>query len=484
MIRGGACFICCKTSTTNCSKCRDVFYCSRECQLADWKRHKIDCETVHKFALRDLSQKYGGCQRGLVMRTPAKAGEVLYEKKPYLFMSGMMKASDPEETERILHLDKCEHRAVGGRDGNTDLCMELCILLLIHDQRRARAILKQCEKTPAPRKLHSPPHEVVYQDLLKFLMLKGSVIDFTFWDSKKIGLVYDHVMSYYFWSETLDGNLLGAAYDPLIGSVNHACNPNAVSRILPDRVLLIAARDLKIGEELTCSYFFACFGIFDGPALDLSVRVNCGFNCVCDAHTSDVPHFSPGRHIEELEGMFAGCEKNDIGKRLDMLWSRCKDHRALIPGSEEFDSYAAFKLGYHMLVNSKQIGQGFNPEIGLWAALIMKYASEQNTVNLAPKIMANWECFKYQLLLIAKELAKSPQGKRESSGTYLDQLKQVLELYVSLKKLLLERYGNKRDLVEQLLTSSTFFLEPVSKVLFEGIVLATRKEKVNPEGDS
>ena len=28
-----------------CSKCRSVWYCSRECQAADWKRHKVtDCE--------------------------------------------------------------------------------------------------------------------------------------------------------------------------------------------------------------------------------------------------------------------------------------------------------------------------------------------------------------------------------------------------------------------------------------------------------
>lgn len=32
-----------RSKASTCSRCRQAFYCSRECQVADWKRHKIIC---------------------------------------------------------------------------------------------------------------------------------------------------------------------------------------------------------------------------------------------------------------------------------------------------------------------------------------------------------------------------------------------------------------------------------------------------------
>ena len=40
------CIKCCKPSTKQCSKCRRVWYCSRECQVADWKTHKESCKSL------------------------------------------------------------------------------------------------------------------------------------------------------------------------------------------------------------------------------------------------------------------------------------------------------------------------------------------------------------------------------------------------------------------------------------------------------
>ena len=31
------------TNMKKCSICQIVFYCSKECQKADWRRHKVDC---------------------------------------------------------------------------------------------------------------------------------------------------------------------------------------------------------------------------------------------------------------------------------------------------------------------------------------------------------------------------------------------------------------------------------------------------------
>ena len=37
------CHICSAAATKRCSLCKSVWYCSRECQVADWKSHKTDC---------------------------------------------------------------------------------------------------------------------------------------------------------------------------------------------------------------------------------------------------------------------------------------------------------------------------------------------------------------------------------------------------------------------------------------------------------
>ncbi len=37
------CKVCQKVSTSQCARCRQVTYCSRECQKANWKTHKVQC---------------------------------------------------------------------------------------------------------------------------------------------------------------------------------------------------------------------------------------------------------------------------------------------------------------------------------------------------------------------------------------------------------------------------------------------------------
>jgi hypothetical protein len=39
------CNVCTKDATSQCSKCKNVSYCSRECQLKDWNQHKLACNT-------------------------------------------------------------------------------------------------------------------------------------------------------------------------------------------------------------------------------------------------------------------------------------------------------------------------------------------------------------------------------------------------------------------------------------------------------
>lgn len=47
-IKAALCAACGKKSTNICAKCRAVYYCSRECQKSDWKRHKQTCCATHE----------------------------------------------------------------------------------------------------------------------------------------------------------------------------------------------------------------------------------------------------------------------------------------------------------------------------------------------------------------------------------------------------------------------------------------------------
>ena len=39
------CNKCGNPGTLRCSKCKKVYYCSKECQKSDWKTHKLSCST-------------------------------------------------------------------------------------------------------------------------------------------------------------------------------------------------------------------------------------------------------------------------------------------------------------------------------------------------------------------------------------------------------------------------------------------------------
>ena len=42
--------ICCKKDGIMiCSRCKIIKYCSKECQVADWKRHKTECFKIPKI---------------------------------------------------------------------------------------------------------------------------------------------------------------------------------------------------------------------------------------------------------------------------------------------------------------------------------------------------------------------------------------------------------------------------------------------------
>jgi len=47
-LAGHRCGVCKKETSNKCSGCRTVYYCGAECQRADWKCHKPNCQIKHK----------------------------------------------------------------------------------------------------------------------------------------------------------------------------------------------------------------------------------------------------------------------------------------------------------------------------------------------------------------------------------------------------------------------------------------------------
>jgi hypothetical protein len=46
------CAVCKRPATSRCSKCKRVWYCGRECQVADWKSHKPECHAEPKVVVQ------------------------------------------------------------------------------------------------------------------------------------------------------------------------------------------------------------------------------------------------------------------------------------------------------------------------------------------------------------------------------------------------------------------------------------------------
>ena len=59
-----------KDKLSKCGKCQAITYCSRECQVEDWSRHKDNCVPV-------MVTEIPGKGRGLVAAKDLKQGELL-----------------------------------------------------------------------------------------------------------------------------------------------------------------------------------------------------------------------------------------------------------------------------------------------------------------------------------------------------------------------------------------------------------------------
>ena len=69
-----SCVRCDKGGDKKCAKCHSVSYCGRECQRADWPRHKRLCLPV---MVKEMGEK----GRGLVASRDFKVGDLIFNDK-------------------------------------------------------------------------------------------------------------------------------------------------------------------------------------------------------------------------------------------------------------------------------------------------------------------------------------------------------------------------------------------------------------------
>ena len=69
-----SCVRCDQGGDKKCAKCHSVSYCGRECQVADWPRHKRLCLPV---MVKEMGEK----GRGLVASRDFKVGDLIFNDK-------------------------------------------------------------------------------------------------------------------------------------------------------------------------------------------------------------------------------------------------------------------------------------------------------------------------------------------------------------------------------------------------------------------
>ena len=80
------CFVCGKDADKKCSRCKEVAYCSKECQASSWKTHKNDCKKVDKTSLNTLYEcvSIEGKGDGLRANVDIEYGELIIIEEPVM----------------------------------------------------------------------------------------------------------------------------------------------------------------------------------------------------------------------------------------------------------------------------------------------------------------------------------------------------------------------------------------------------------------
>ncbi|KAK5629529.1 hypothetical protein RRF57_005244 [Xylaria bambusicola] len=192
------------TEVKSCTGCHRVAYCSRTCQSKAWKReHKYECKVISVEDLPPLPPGVRGAIKILGRLKADPDNEFIHVRK----IMSLWPAGDPNGMSEIYRLNKKRFDDFQSWDKPPGSTLESHMPM---DWTSDLSLEKWC---------------------LMCTMNNAIIL-----------------------SSVFDGVPLGIAFDPLISSANHSCDPNAVLVFNQPRHEIRALRKIKAGEEILISY--------------------------------------------------------------------------------------------------------------------------------------------------------------------------------------------------------------------------------------
>ena len=244
------CVVCDKggDSIKKCAKCFSVSYCGRECQMADWARHKRLCDPV---MVKDLGEK----GRGLVASRDFKIGDLIMIDKAVVTSSAQVD---------LYPLDV--------KDCGVNISRQL---LQLPEDIRAEYFKLRPSKVVF-KKFKDPPY--------------GSI---PIPAASKLALAI------------FLNNRIGNKIYLSLSLINHSCDPNAGWQNTDesyDYEELRARRDIWKGEEITSSYLTNFEALTNNKEKRQEKLQDWGFDCNCEhcENFEEENYASLKREIEKL----------------------------------------------------------------------------------------------------------------------------------------------------------------------------------------
>ena len=220
------CYTCHKTVTgkrklSKCSKCHAITYCGKECQVADFARHKWNCIPV-------MVTEYEGRGRGVIAARDIKMGEVIFLDKPVLKVP-----KNPESFDRAV-IESIE-KQINNMPSEAKLQYNKLVRpnLKIY-QAVIESMEKQINNMPSEAKLQ-------YNKLVRPNLMKEEDEEFI----KAAGVIADHSMRIGDWCFLYLN----------VALINHSCAPNAFSESIEKEGdtwhEVRAIKNISKGEEVT-----------------------------------------------------------------------------------------------------------------------------------------------------------------------------------------------------------------------------------------